>query len=87
MTKFYTNKKSITLVVKATYVNSMNGYPVVVQGERLKFENGELFLDEKKQKDSIEFIRNHKDFGIKFFEDFEETSKPKTRAKAMAAEE
>jgi len=84
MIKFYTNVKTRTLVMKPTYLNSMNGYPVVVQGERVKFENGELELDEKKDKEKIDFIRSHKDFNVSFFEEIGETSKPKTKAKTMA---
>jgi len=81
MTRFYTNVRGRTLVVKPTYLELNNGYPVVKQGERLKFVDGEIFLDEKTQSDKIDFLRNHQDFNLKFFEEIEQTVKVKTKTK------
>ena len=78
MAMFYTTKgiKEMTMVVKPTYTTLVNGFPVVTQGKRIKFEDGKL---ETNDKDEIKFLRTHKNFNNNFFEDKEETAKAKVK--------
>lgn len=71
MAKFYTMNgiTSMTMVIRPQYMNMQNGYPVVVDGLKLKFEDGELSLDNVKDKEKIDYLRNNKYKGIHFFED------------------
>jgi hypothetical protein len=79
MAKFYTMNgiTNMTMVIKPQYMNMQNGYPVVVDGEKIKFEGGELELDDKLDKEKIEYLRNNKYLGINFFEDKVEKAAPK----------
>jgi len=80
MAKFATHSiKNLTVVVKPTYTTVTNGFPSVVHGKRLKFEEGELITTDNMQ---ISFLRKHKDFGIKFFEVVEQVINPKTKTAA-----
>jgi hypothetical protein len=83
MAKFYTMNgiTSMTMVIKPQYMNIQNGYPVVIDGEKVKFEGGELVLDDKQDKDKIEYLRKNKYLGIHFFEDIVDNTKLPTEPK------
>lgn len=79
MANFYTRAiREMTMVMIPTTTTLVNGFPVVTQGKRLKFEDG-VFTT--KDKDEIKFLRNHKNFNNTFFEDKEETAKPIAKEK------
>lgn len=65
MTKFISKYKHYKLVMIATRKDFVGGIPNIVYGKSIIFKDGEYNTDNK---DEIDFMRNHTDFGNILFE-------------------
>lgn len=68
--KFISKCSNQVLCMKPQRVTVVEGMPISVPGEHIRFENGEFETADDQQ---IEFIRTHRFFGNQIFED---TKKP-----------
>jgi len=66
MTTFFSKCPNYTILKRATIQNVLNGIPVLQHGEKIEFENHEFSSADA---ETLEFLRNHKAFGVDFVED------------------
>lgn len=66
MAKFIAKCQNQVLCMKPKRNQTVNGLTEVVEGQHIRFENGEV---ETSNKDEIAFIRKHRLFGNQIFEE------------------
>jgi hypothetical protein len=70
--RFYSKAQNYQILVRPYIVEVNNGIPMHKRGEKIEFMNGEFVTDSKKV---IEFLRNHKAYGVDFVEDMTPSKK------------
>lgn len=65
MNKFISKCPNQILCIKPQRMQVLDGIPVPIPGEHIRFENGEYVTENKKE---IEFIHKHKFFGVRITE-------------------
>lgn len=66
MAKFISRCSNQVLCIKPKRNQILEGVVQVMEGEHIRFENGEFHTDDKKQ---IDFIKKHRLYGNQIFED------------------
>lgn len=66
MPKFISRCNNQVLCIKPKRVQIIDGISQIVEGEHIRFENGEYETNDKKE---IEYLRKHRFFGTSIFED------------------
>ena len=71
MTKFISKCPNQVLTIRPKRTQIIDGIAQPVPGEHIRFVNGEVVIDEstKEGKKQAEFIRNHRFFGNRIFEE------------------
>lgn len=71
MAKFISRCRNQVLTIKPQRTQIFDGIAQPVPGEHIRFENGELTVDDRSEegKKQSEFIRNHRFFGTQIFEE------------------
>ncbi|KJS23145.1 MAG: hypothetical protein VR72_02980 [Clostridiaceae bacterium BRH_c20a] len=64
--RFYSKARNYQVLVSPTFHDVKNNIPVLTLGKKVEFKNGEFTTGDPKE---IEFLRNHKAYGIDFVED------------------
>jgi hypothetical protein len=70
MAKFISKCQNQVLCIKPKRVQVIEGIAQVIEGQHIRFENGEV---ETSNKDEVAFIRKHRLFGNQIFEEKSES--------------
>ena len=79
--RFFSKAKNYQILVRPYIIKVENGMPQHIRGEKIEFNNGEFVTD---QKQTIDFLRKHRAFGIDFVEDSTSTDARRAERQAMS---